>query len=340
MESCVVKLAKGGHCQVLVQIDDLNKFLMDFDMNTTVSDVRRRLDDYARSKGASGPFPRWSLLYKGYKLNKQRLEGDNATLLDSGVDNEHAIPNQILVEGQMKGGVAYGEHVEPSKFDFVVLIFYQGENKGRRETMVGTGIIHGRHVLTAAHVLADRKPEDFHIMLATHHYSEVSYKVESIHFIDGTYDHAYASKDMAVAVLKGNGYFPNAKVHFAQTPLQRTFNAPPEVYLAGFGQTEKSSQPAPDRKLVVGKFKAFDKCQPRKPRAWVGCASSQSSPTAACNGDSGGPWFYTKGTDFWIFGLQHGSTLCQPGTENRYDTADITLLSATVDFWKKFFKPE
>merc|ERR1712046_429607 len=103
--------------------------------------------------------------------------------------------------------------------------------------------------------------------------------------------------------------------------------------------TEKGGRPSPDRRLVVGKFKAFGDCVPRgkKPKPYLGCATSHGSPTAACIGDSGGPWFITSGNEHWIFGVHHGAPTCNVQHPNNKSIAKFTLLSETTNFWSPYF---
>lgn len=331
----------NGHpsCQVAIDINN-DLILMDFDGETTLSDVRARIDSYAKSKGGTDPFPKWELLYKGAGTTKRDLVGDKETLLSLGV--EHAtVLNKIIVKLGLQGGIMYGEQVDPSKYDFAVLIFYDVP-KSEGGQSVCTGTIYNNIVLTAAHCVYGKKPESFHVMLAHKHFTNTSYSVREV-IAHPHYDpNDYGAPDVGIMILNGEGYLPKTNVRFNRQPLdERQLQT---CYLAGFGVSEHGGGPTPDRPLVVGQFQLFS-CAPRRVLRnieYYACAESgPKSYTAGCSGDSGGPWFtkhtsYFSSTTFTIFGVHHGSDHCNEDRANNRDKSDVMLLAESVNFWGQY----
>jgi len=336
-QTCEAKLANGDMCTVVVTMDGHFHFILRFDGTTTVSDVQQQVTEWKKSKGHTGPLPRWVLSFRAIgRYSIIPLDGDNKTLISFGLgrrsDGRAEVGTIFVNRPKLLGGVMYGDVVDPQTYDFVVLIFH----KGAATTKMGTGTIYGKYVLTAAHVVANKNPKEFRIVLAHRHYTEVALTVSKIHLIDGVYNPKdSAARDLAVVIVHGEGYIPKTKVHFLEEALDRQYQ--PYCYLAGFGMTEKGGRPSPDRSLVVGKFKAFDDCAPRNKKDYFGCATSRDSPTAACIGDSGGPWFITIENEHWIFGVHHGASNCKVQQPNKRSIAEFTLLSDSAKFWRAYF---
>lgn len=346
--TCEDKFAKGLSCQIFVKFFGQLAFVLDMDESTTLGNLKERLEKWVRDK-ANGRGPgksfedQYNFLHRVNGHMKKLVGDDYETLLSLGITDAES---EILAEGFLLGGVAYGTEVSihgPSSFlwpdrDFIVQI-YQADPE-RRQRSLCTGFINGRHVLTAAHCFYNKMDALKYITVIAGDGSE--HKLESVSIIEGYRGgegKLYASSpDLAVATINGDGYTPLVKVTLRTEPITKQT----DVYLAGFGMTEKGGAPSRYRPLVEGAFMfGDDKCSVHTYTGYIsptlGCAHSPDSPTASCIGDSGAPWFLKEqdGT-YSVFGVNMGADDCR-GWANTRATADLTMLSETQSFWKEFF---
>lgn len=329
--TCEEKLESGQSCQVFLKMAE-QTWIIDFDNTTTVGMLRTKLNELVSDELSDVSF-----FYVNGKAGGTLLKPGTATLLSLGVENTGGVPMTIqaqVANPGLKGGVMYGDE-NPLDIDFPVELWWTDSTT--KAASLGTGTIYGKHVLTAAHNTVKKNFKEFTKIFSPR---GTVHKIKDVHIINGFNDRGvggYSSVgDVAVLTLQDDGYVPNTKIKFkGSMPLKDD-----EAYVAGYGMTQDMSF-GPDRKMMIGKFKVFDNCHPRNvPGSQVlGCASSPDSPTKACPGDSGAPWFYKdphEPNSYVIFGVHLGSDECRPGEYRTWGQADFTLLPRTVAFWKKW----
>lgn len=331
----------ASECVVRVSFDGDKNFDFKFTQMASVADLRTGIDKYLESQGSNAPFPTWDLTVWTRVSPSTRLlalTDDEAKLAQLGLDGNEVRP----VAHGVKGGVMGGKEANWDEYDFVCELYFTGSESG-----FASGFIWGNAVLTAAHNFAGR-PQGFeeglhvrtadkkwHTLIRRSDMRSIYIYRDYLNIRDGSLP-AYGDKvDVAVAFLDGAGYMPKANVKLA---LHHLPAVGADIYLAGFGLSEKDAYkqnyPKQERPLHVGKFEYGGPSR----RATHGNGAygmtmlNYNSNADGCGGDSGAPWFmetthWGRPKEFFVFGIHHGSTNCNPGRPTNMGESDFTLLT-------------